>query len=570
MKKKLSLKVELLFISVIPCTILAIILCVFSATTLIDGMQTELLKGLHYTAASIDAGYNAVAPGDYSLADNGDLMKGDVNITENESLIDSFVTTEVLDVAIYYGDTCKATTITDSENGSRILGSQAPAEITDLVINQGQVYTSKDAVAGGSKYYACYIPVKNSDDKIVGMIFTGETYGVLSSYTTARIRNLLLAALAVMVVISIVIFLISKTITSAITDTEEAILQLSEGNLNVRVKDHVLKRPDEIGVMGYAVGQTISKLKEILSHISHSSAVLSQEGVDLGEVASHTSNSTDEISHAVEEISRGAITQAEEVESATNLVADMGSEIEQIVQSIDVLYAVAEKMQKASEEAQANMNLLKESNEQTTTAIEKVAENVQKTDKSVSTISDALNMITDIADETNLLSLNASIEAARAGEAGRGFAVVAAQIQKLAEESSASAAQIAEIIGTLSRDSANTLAVMNKLKEYIVVQQEKMLDTMEKFSSVREGIISSTEHTKKIHSQASDCDTARISVVDIIQDLSALSEENAASTQQTNASMQELNATISVLNTNAQDLKSLAESLEEDMKFFKL
>lgn len=294
------------------------------------------------------------------------------------------------------------------------------------------------------------------------------------------------------------------------------------------------------------------------------------QGNDLGDMSSQTSHTANEISLAVEEVSRGAVTQAEEVEHATNLVSDMGTKIEQIVHSIDVLYQVAESMQSAGNEASDNMNLLKDSNEHTNTAIEKVAENVEKTDKSVAVIAEALNLITDIADETNLLSLNASIEAARAGEAGRGFAVVASQIQKLAEESNASAAQIAEIISTLSQDSANTLSVMNTLRDNIKVQQEKMLDTIDKFSSVSEGIVSSTNHTSHIHTQASECDSSRVSVVDIIQDLSALSEENAASTQETTASMQELNATISLLSDAAKGLHELAVSLENDMKFFRL
>nr|MBQ8251830.1 methyl-accepting chemotaxis protein [Lachnospiraceae bacterium] len=162
------------------------------------------------------------------------------------------------------------------------------------------------------------------------------------------------------------------------------------------------------------------------------------------------------------------------------------------------------------------------------------------------------------------------IEAARAGEAGRGFAVVAAQIQKLAEESNASAAQIEDIIATLSQDSANTLVVMDNLRENITVQQEKMLDTIEKFSSVREGIVSSTDNTSQIHTQASDCDNSRVAVVDIIQDLSALSEENAASTEETTASMQELNATINLLSNAAKELQDLAVSLENDVRFFRL
>ena len=373
-----------------------------------------------------------------------------------------------------------------------------------------------------------------------------------------------------LVIAFILVFLAAKKIAAAIIDKEKVLVRLSEGDLSATVNPKSLTRTDEIGSMANALERTIAELRNIIANIQHSADVLMREGTELGDMASQTSHTTDEISLAVEEVSKGAITQAEEVERATNLVSDMGMKIEEIVRSIDDLYSVAETMQKAGNEAQNNMNMLKSSNEQTNTAIEKVAENVIKTDKSVAVIAEALDLITDIADETNLLSLNASIEAARAGEAGRGFAVVAAQIQKLAEESNASAAQIAEIISTLSQDSANTLAVMDTLRDNITVQQEKMLDTLDKFSSVREGIVTSTNSTSQIHTQASDCDNSRVSVVDIIQDLSALSEENAAATEETTASMQELNATINLLSNAAKELQDLAVSLENDMRFFKL
>ena len=119
-----------------------------------------------------------------------------------------------------------------------------------------------------------------------------------------------------------------------------------------------------------------------------------------------------------------------------------------------------------------------------------------------------------------------------------------------------------------SEDSANTLTVMDEVRENVAVQQEKMVETMDKFNAVRQGIVASNESTEQIHKQASDCDTARVAVVDIIQNLSALSEENAASTQETTASMEELNATINVLADDANSLKEVAASLEKEMRFF--
>lgn len=566
-KANFTLMKRLLCMSLLPATLMGTVITVYAAFAIVEGMQSEFFGALRDTTISVHAAYDALDDGDYYLNDAGQLMKGDLNITENEALLDSFVEGTEVELTIFYGDTRMATTLLHKD-GTRNIGTQASEAVVETVINQDQEYETTDVVIDDEHYYGFYLPVENDNGEVVAMFFAGEESAVVNEFIFSKLSAIILMAVAVMVLAIVVIVWAAKRMTASIDATKNALVKISEGDLTVQVDQAAMKRGDEIGVMSRALYMTISELQDIISSVMSSAKALETKGVQLGEMSNQTSHTTDEVSRAVEEISKGAVTQAEEVESATHLVSDMGTQIEQIVQSISDLYKVAEKMQKAGNEAQNNMNLLKESNEKTTVAIEKVAENVEKTDKSVAVIAEALSLITDIADETNLLSLNASIEAARAGEAGRGFAVVAAQIQKLAEESNASAAQIAEIITTLSEDSANTLTVMDEVRENVAVQQEKMVETMDKFNAVRQGIVASNESTEQIHKQASDCDTARVAVVDIIQNLSALSEENAASTQETTASMEELNATISVLADDANSLKEVAASLEKDMRFF--
>ncbi len=566
-KANFTLMKRLLCMSLLPAALMGLVITVYASIAMVEGMQMEFLEALRDTTISVHAAYDALDDGDYYLNDAGQLMKGDLNITENEALLDSFVEGTEVEFTIFYGDTRMATTLLHKD-GTRNIGTQASEAVVEIVINQDQEYETTDVVIDDEHYYGFYLPVENDNGEVVAMFFAGEESAVVNEFIFSKLSTIILMAVAVMVLAIVVIVWAAKKMTASIDATKNALVKISEGDLTVQVDQAAMKRGDEIGVMSRALYMTISELQDIISSVMSSAKVLETKGVQLGEMSNQTSHTTDEVSRAVEEISKGAVTQAEEVESATHLVSDMGTQIEQIVQSISDLYKVAEKMQKAGNEAQNNMNLLKESNEKTTVAIEKVAENVEKTDKSVAVIAEALSLITDIADETNLLSLNASIEAARAGEAGRGFAVVAAQIQKLAEESNASAAQIAEIITTLSEDSANTLTVMDEVRENVAVQQEKMVETMDKFNAVRQGIVASNESTEQIHKQASDCDTARVAVVDIIQNLSALSEENAASTQETTASMEELNATINVLADDANSLKEVAASLEKDMRFF--
>ena len=215
------------------------------------------------------------------------------------------------------------------------------------------------------------------------------------------------------------------------------------------------------------------------------------------------------------------------------------------------------------------MQELNYSNQLTTEAIEKIGKNVEATDHSVTKITEAVDLITDIASQTGLLALNASIEAARAGEAGKGFAVVATEIQHLSQESGDSAQRITDIVKRLSEDSRNAMLVMKEVMDRLQEQQDKLNETILKFQNVRDGITSSREHTSQIHSQAQQCDHDRNEMVDIVQNLSAMSEENAASAQEVSATIESIAEGISGTKTESGQMRGMADKLKEKIKFFK-
>lgn len=180
----------------------------------------------------------------------------------------------------------------------------------------------------------------------------------------------------------------------------------------------------------------------------------------------------------------------------------------------------------------------------------------------------AVELITSIASQTSLLALNASIEAARAGEHGKGFAVVASEIQKLAEQSNESAEKIKDIIRDLLSESEQTVNVMHEVEDIVAQQQEKLEETKTKFVSVADGVNASRSETEAIQSHTQVCDQSRARIIDAVQNLSAISQENAASTEQTTASMAGLNEAIRQLSVAAKELQGLSEDLEKDMSFF--
>ena len=227
-------------------------------------------------------------------------------------------------------------------------------------------------------------------------------------------------------------------------------------------------------------------------------------------------------------------------------------------------------MKANGDKAMVIIDELATSNDDTMQLLKKIANRVNATNESAAKISEAIKLITSIAEETNLLSLNAAIEAARAGEQGRGFAVVAGQIQKLAEQSNESAGSIAETIKELLEDSENTVKVMDEVREIVDKQQEKFEQTRQQFSNVHIGIDQSRDEAEEIKLKTDACNEEKVSVVEIISSLSAISQENAASSQQTTASMEELNATINILATSAGNLQNLSSELQKSVEVFKL
>ncbi len=568
-QKKLSVMAQLLMLCVIPLVIMVTFVTVYAIGTMRNMVHDATMDGLESLCRSVYAAYEALDPGEYRM--EGDtLYKGDYCVSENVDIIDSFVDGSPADVTLFFGDTRRATSLRDKDTGERILGTKASDAVIQAVINEGKNYETDSVVINGETYYAFYMPALDASGKCVGMVFAGQP----ATEANARINRSSLMILGIAAFVLIIALLVCAKIASAIArvivQTETLLSSLADGELNLTVNERILRRSDEIGVMGHAVKRLLDELQSIIGSIKKNTDTLMRQGDNLETMASQTSTTADEISSAVEDISKGAVAMAEDIESATGQVANMGAIIEKIADSVKELDNLSEQMHESDVEASRIINELSESNDRTTDAIKKIEVSVHTTNDSVTRIQDAVNLIASIASETSLLALNASIEAARAGEAGRGFAVVATQISKLSEDSAQSTKTIEDIIHQLTVDSEASVRIMNEVNEIIFEQQQKLVQTREKFDVVSTGIENSRKESSVISSQADECNSERGKVVDVIQNLSAVSEENAASTQETTASMQELNATINLLAEAAGELKSMAQVLEENVAFFKL
>lgn len=367
-------------------------------------------------------------------------------------------------------------------------------------------------------------------------------------------------------VILLTLFVIAS-VQRSIRKFKGTLTHISEGEIMVKADTN---GGDEFDTFGKSLNSMTDKLSVVISNVKNYGVELNKSGAELQEMSQTSEHTSEHIDAAISEIALGATNQARDVETSTGEIVNLGELMDSMDADIAELDETSVNMKQASDEAVAILNELSRSNNNMTEGIHRIAQQITRTNDSVKEIEEAASLIASIADQTNLLSLNASIEAARAGEAGKGFAVVASEIQQLADQSNKSADSIFGVITNLINEFKETLDTMDDVEKATNEQNQKFADTQKQFEIVNAGIVQSRDKTAVIKSAIGECNRVRNTVSEIMLNLSAISEENAASATETATAMQQLNGTITELLREAQKLMTISSQLEQDMMFFKI
>ena len=419
---------------------------------------------------------------------------------------------------------------------------------------------------GAYKYAAYYV---DKDNYSILVVTADEDDAMAEINRVSRMAYIL--AVVILIVAIGLAFLLASMITNPIIKISNAIDKLASLDMTENPElEGLSKRKDENGVMAKGMSGLEKVLSEVIITLKAQAdnVRLASETLETG--TNETTITMEQVELAVSEISTGATSQADETQKATEDVILMGNLVEENGQELQNLVEVARGMRNASGEAQETLRILEDINRRAVDSIGVIAEQTKTTNTSAQKIREATSLITAIAEETNLLSLNASIEAARAGEQGRGFAVVAGQIQKLAEQSNESAQQIEAIIDVLLSDSQKAVETMGDVQNIMNEQNENVLQTEQKFGEVADGISASIDSIRLIRDKSAELDKTRIEVVDIVQNLTAIAEENAASTQETSNSATQVTSIVASISEKAQELKGIADELDDNMSRFKV
>lgn len=522
---------------------------------------------LSTTAYSLQELYNTAIEGDYRLEDN-ELYKGDTNLSKDMGIIDRLNSESNLQVTIFWGDTRKATTIRDS-NGNRALNTKL-GENTYKRVSSGESVFLESTNIEGTKYDAYYIPLKQpSDGSVVGVLFTGRSSSdIFSNKLSTLLKIALFMVMDSILWLGICLFII-RMLNNCMKNICSYVEHIGDGDLTFEVIPRYKERADELGRIAKSCDDAKKTLTIIATNMKKSSTELAE---NTGEFKSNFDNALESIqgiNSAVEEIAQSNTTQASDVQDVSSNLSVISNDVDTSLSNVKELETSVLEMTKISKGANEYLDKLRSVCDTSAKEIEQLKDDTENTNNSVLQIDKALEAIQSIANQTNLLSLNASIEAARAGEHGRGFAVVAEEIRKLSEDSKKSALDIAEIIGNLVSSSQESIERMASVSDSTKVQDEHLGYVANAFENLTECINAVSSIAEEVLASVKEIEAGKNSINSSVESLSAISEETAASTEETSASMQTLTATVEQCSGMVGSLKELSEYLLEVSKAFK-
>ena len=566
-KLKINLTTKILLCVTLPILIL-VLFSVLAIRNIGNLMAEQMLEQrLIISDHAVTEMFSLVSTDTFHM-EGDDLYLGSLNLTADNSIIDKYENDTGISVAIFYGTTRRATTVRNS-NGSRAVGTPL-SDVAYQQLKASGSYFSNDVVVNGEPYYAMYM--------LIADYGTGDEVTVCTGISAANARKIYEARLRsttiFMVVIALVGLLIStliaqsivRSIKSSIADLDE----VAEGKLNFSVSEKMTSRGDEVGNIARSIDSLINKFTDIVNSLHGSTNTLTDFSANIRRNFTAINEAISDINNAVGEVAITATSQAGATQDVAEQMNEMGIAVEKSSENIGTLKKIAGDMEATNHEVNETLDSLVSISNNTRESIEKVQRQTNDTNQSAMEIQNMVDFISNIANQTNLLSLNASIEAARAGDQGRGFAVVADEVRQLAEQSRQSADQIEEIVQKLIENSNSSVAAMNVVMNEIQVQHDKLDQTKDVFDHLRSEITNVTNAVDSISQEIESIDRAKNVVYDNLENLAAISEENAASTQETSATMTRLSELVNDCDRSVGELGGISDSLEGNVKKFTL
>jgi methyl-accepting chemotaxis protein len=393
-----------------------------------------------------------------------------------------------------------------------------------------------------------------------------ELSGVFSKSIGATITE----SIILMIISLVISYLIVRMIVKIINRVKFDLEMVADGNLQIRANEKLLGRKDELGAIANSLQYVVESLKDMISDVNNSAFAVTDCSEDFKNRFADIEQSIANIEQAVDDVASGATAQTQDAEIVGEKVKELDKIIRKEKEMVGTLGDVVKALTDDADTMLKDIKGLENISTHTQEAIDIVKQQTIKTNESAQDIKEAVSMISDIASQTNLLSLNANIEAARAGEAGKGFAVVAEEIRQLSDESANGVNVIDKAVNVLLADAENSVQKMNEAERNLSEEMKTLSATVNAFKSLYELMDNVKEVSGQIDEMAEELMRVKDIVSNSVSNLAAVTEQNAAATEETSASMEVVLDLVSECSKNIGNLLDTSKDLKEHVQRFKL
>ncbi|MBR2215612.1 MAG: methyl-accepting chemotaxis protein [Selenomonadaceae bacterium] len=503
-------------------------------------------------------------PGSWQVR-NGLLYKGDTQIEGSTQAVDFFGSLVGGHITVFRGDTRVATTVKNAE-GTRSTGTKASDKVIATVLTQGQDYTGSAEVLG-EDYESAYRPIKDASGKVIGMVFVGLSIHEMDAIQNSFLIALVLTTVVIVIVMSGLAWLAVGRVMAPLQKVATAMHEIADGDMRGA---ELTVTEDEIGDLAHSANTMRDKLRRLLSDVSRSSDQVTEAAHRLQGKTNHTTESiqytAESAVHLAEDTTKQATTINKLQESITHMRAQMHE-----------LHSRAKEMDEVAGQSRDKSKVGRATVAEAVAQIRGIADQVNASAKLVGTLGERsaeigtfVETIAGIAEQTNLLALNAAIEAARAGEAGRGFAVVADEVRKLAEQSAEAAQKIAELVATIQRDTDIAIKSIAQGNESAKAGSASVEATGAAFQDIEAQVGQLADNMQRSIEYIELLNTSSHEIagnMDVVMDFSRRSTDEA---QNVSAATEEQAANMHEMADASEALASLATSLRDGVQRFKI
>ena len=514
--------------------------------------------------------------GTISVNDDGTLIDSHGENLEKSNKVVDMVYQDLDAAATIYkkeGNDFKiVTTNVRDKNSERVIGEVLHRKSSAYKnLSKGKAYVGITNI-NGEDYKTSYLLIYSDNGKVVG----AASIGVPISDIKLEIRNSLNSLAIIFIVIIVVslivnivlVRLIGIAITKGLVKVSEFSDNLRQLDIKDNIPDNVLALRDEVGDVANSMQVAINALRDFVSDTDSISDNVKEYTEEVLKNMNQVRTSASEISLAANQIAEGATSQAKETESGNIEAEELGESIDSNKKDLALLVNLMKEVETLRAEG---INIVKELANESVKAIEATNEIynvIEETNIKAKDIEKASEIIKDISEQINLVALNASIEAARAGESGKGFSVVAEEVRKLAEESNKSNDEIENVVKELTVKTESAVETVNKMVDMMKKQHNSVNVTVNKFEGISNSLEKTNNALDNLNKSSSDIEEKKDTMINLMQNLSAIAEENAASTQEVSASVEEQTSIISSLSHSINEMAEMSDKMKENISKF--